>query len=83
MTSPTLSFLASVPHHPIPQVLRKDEVEIPGGWRSPATEVFDPDFTRQAPVIKPSTPTIWDNYIGFTYSEKTPMSAADIGDLCL
>jgi serine/threonine protein kinase len=51
-------------------VLDKEKVQLPGGWRSPATECFDPDFTRQSPVIRPSTPTTGENYIGFTYNEK-------------
>eukprot|EP00667_Euglena_gracilis_P008147 EG_transcript_8246 len=64
-------------------ILQKEKVEMPGGWRPPTASGFDPDFTRQQPIINPSTPCPGDNYVGFTYDGRAHganLQAADSGD---
>jgi len=66
-------------------ILRKEDVVMPGGWRPPTANGFDPDFTRQQPVINPSSPVPGDVYVGFTYDGGRPaagplLDALDSGD---
>eukprot|EP01004_Peranema_trichophorum_P007663 NODE_6438_length_885_cov_57.087927_g5845_i0.p1 GENE.NODE_6438_length_885_cov_57.087927_g5845_i0~~NODE_6438_length_885_cov_57.087927_g5845_i0.p1 ORF type:complete len:253 (-),score=32.81 NODE_6438_length_885_cov_57.087927_g5845_i0:126-827(-) len=52
------------------EAVYRREVPIPGNWKPPTGDAFDPCFTSQAPVIKPST-SPGENYAGFTWQEKS------------